>query len=259
MVALLPARAATRGVAVSHPRRRLRDSAAPCGAGPQRVADQKIVTMLPELAFNNAFVRSRFAGYEHARGRPDLRHARRCSRWRWACRPIPPVIGCHEITHYVHVQQIAGFAWFWNLFGQVYSPQIGLDPWFDEGLAVYYETKLQPGHRPARLAVLARHLRRGLRGPALQRRRSLRPAARLPRRQHYLNGSQFVRFLAERYGEDKLWKPDPRAGAIDFLPVVGEPPVLAGVRQDPVDADRRVRRRGRRQPARPRSAPRTSG
>ena len=59
--------------------------------------------------------------------------------------PDPAVIGCHEITHYVQFQQIAGFAWFWNLFGQVYTPQIGLDPWFDEGLAVYYETKLQPG------------------------------------------------------------------------------------------------------------------
>ena len=27
----------------------------------------------------------------------------------------------------------------------MYTPQIGIDPWFAEGLAVYYETKLQPG------------------------------------------------------------------------------------------------------------------
>ena len=55
------------------------------------------------------------------------------------------MIGCREITHFVQLQQIAGFAWFWNtLFGNLYTPQIGLDAWFDEGLAVYYETLLRP-------------------------------------------------------------------------------------------------------------------
>ena len=48
---------------------------------------------------------------------------------------------------------------------------------------------------------------------------------------------------------------DSRPGAIDLLPAVGQRPVLAGVRQDAVDADRRIRRRGRRQPSRPRTRP----
>ncbi len=120
--------------------------------------------------------------------------------------PDPAVIGCHEITHYVHGEQIAGFAWFWNLFGQVYSPQIGLDPWFHEGLAVYYETKLQPG-----TGRLAWPFWRGAFAAGFAGRRfSGGDLSSLQRDFHagsyYLNGSQFVRFLVDRYGEDKLWK-----------------------------------------------------
>jgi hypothetical protein len=40
----------------------------------------------------------------------------------------------------VHVQQTAGFWGTWNsLFGHLYTPQIGYDPWFFEGLATHYE------------------------------------------------------------------------------------------------------------------------
>jgi len=170
------------------------------------VADQKIIAVLPELAFNNAFVLPRLAGYETLAVVPTYNTLDEFAL-EFGLPPDPGTIGCHELTHYVHFQQIAGFAWFWNvLFGEVYSPQIGLDPWFDEGLAVYYETKLQPGAgRLAwpfwRGAFAAGFAGRRLHGGDLSEFQRDFYAGN-----HYLVGSQFVRFLADRYGEDKLWK-----------------------------------------------------
>jgi hypothetical protein len=169
------------------------------------VSDQKIVAILPELAFNNAFVSPRLAGYETLAVVPTY-NTLDAFALEFGLPPDAAVIGCHEITHYVHFQQIAGFAWFWNFFGEVYTPQIGLDPWFAEGLAVYYETKLQPGTgRLAwpfwRGAFAAGFAGRRLRGGDLSVfQRDFHAGS------YYLTGSQFVRFLADRYGEDKLWK-----------------------------------------------------
>ncbi len=121
--------------------------------------------------------------------------------------PDPGAIGCHEITHYVQLQQIAGFAWFWNcLFGDVYTPQIGLDPWFNEGLAVYYETKLQSG-----IGRLAWPFWRGSFAAGFAGKRINGGDLSVFQRNfhgghQYLVGSQFVRFLADRYGEDAVWK-----------------------------------------------------
>jgi hypothetical protein len=169
------------------------------------VADQKIVAILPELAFNNAFVSPRLAGYETLAVVPTYSTLDAFSL-EFGLPPDPAVIGCHELTHYVHFQQIAGFAWFWNMFGNVYSPQIGLDSWFDEGLAVYYETKLQPGTgrlawpfwRGAFAAGFAGRRFHG--GDLSEFNRDFHAGM------HYLSGSQFVRFLADRYGEEKLWR-----------------------------------------------------
>ena len=89
------------------------------------VSNQKIVAILPELAFNNAFVTPRFSGYESLAVVPTYDTLDMFSL-EMGLPPDPAVIGCHEITHYVQFQQIAGFAWLWNLFGRLYTPQIGL-------------------------------------------------------------------------------------------------------------------------------------
>ena len=193
-------------MAVSHAHRGLRRlTCARAAHVHNSVADQKIVAILPELAFNNAFVTPRIAGYETLAVVPTYDTLDMFSL-EMGLPPDPAVIGCHEITHYVQFQQIAGFAWFWNLFGQVYTPQIGLDPWFDEGLAVYYETKLQPG-----TGRLAWPFWRGSFAAGFAGRRFNGGDLSVVQRDfhagsYYLIGSQFVRFLAERYGEDKLWK-----------------------------------------------------
>ena len=133
--------------------------------------------------------------------------------------PDPAVIGCHEITHYVQFQQIAGFAWFWNLFGQVYTPQIGFDAWFAEGLAVYYETKLQPGSGRLAWPYWRGSFAAGFAGKRFHG-GDLSVAQRdFYAGSYYLNGSQFVRFLADKYGEDKLWKLIGVQGRSIFFPL----------------------------------------
>lgn len=169
------------------------------------VADQKMVVILPELAFNNAFVAARVTGYETVGVVPTY-NTTDLFMLEGGIPPDPAIIGCHEITHYVHLQQLAGFSWFINtLFGQVYTPQAGLDSWFDEGLAVYYETKLQPGvgrlswpfWHGAFAAGVAGHRING--GDLSFANRDFFGG------NNYLIGSEFISFLAGRYGEQKLW------------------------------------------------------
>ena len=169
------------------------------------VADQKIVVIVPELALNNAFVSPRFAGYETLAVVPTYNTLDSFSL-EMGLPPDPATIGCHEITHYVQFQQIAGFAWFWNLFGQVYTPQIGIDPWFAEGLAVYYETKLQPGTGRLMWPLWRGAFAAGFAGKRFNGGDLSVFQRNFHAGSHYLAGSQFVRFLADRYGEDKLWK-----------------------------------------------------
>ncbi|MEO8214065.1 MAG: hypothetical protein ABI560_12765, partial [Myxococcales bacterium] len=170
------------------------------------IADQKMVVMLPELPFNNAFVAPRILGYDTEAVIPTYNTVD-LFLLEMGLTPDPAEIACHELTHYVQFQQIAGFAWFVNAaFGATYSPQIGLDAWFDEGLAVYYETQLRtstgrlrsPFWRGAFAAAFAGKRINGGDLHALNR--------DFHAGNHYLVGSQFVRFLADRYGEDRLWR-----------------------------------------------------
>jgi len=169
------------------------------------VADQKMVVILPELAFNNAFVAARVYGYETVGVVPTY-NTTDLFMLEGGIPPDPAIIGCHEITHYVHLQQIAGFSWFINtLFGEVYTPQDGLDSWFDEGLAVYYETKLQPG--VGRLAWPFWHgaFAAGVAGHRINGGDLSFANRDFFGGNNYLIGSEFVSFLAGRYGEQKLW------------------------------------------------------
>jgi len=166
--------------------------------------NEKMVIAMPDAPFNNAFVLAEFAGYEHASVIPLV--ATLDLTTEFGLVPDPGIIGCHELVHYVHLEQIAGL---WKLidtlFGYVFTPQIGFEPWFDEGLATHYEAALTPGiGRPAwpifTGMFAAGYAGRDINGgdlSALGRRASVG--------HHYLVGTMFVRFLAERYGELPLW------------------------------------------------------
>jgi hypothetical protein len=170
------------------------------------IADRRLTLIMPDLTFNNAFTVPIIGGYEPFAVVPTYQTIDAFSL-EMGLPPDAGTIACHELTHYIQFNQVAGFAWLVDqVFGEAYTPQLGFDGWFDEGLAVYYETTLQPGvgrlawpfWNGAFAAGLAGHRLQG--GDLSQFNRDAFMG------NHYLVGSHFVRFLAERYGEWDLWK-----------------------------------------------------
>jgi hypothetical protein len=119
-------------------------------------------------------------------------------------------VSCHEAVHDVQLAQTEDFWAIVNVVGgNIASPNAFLEPWFLEGLATYYESRLgrtagrpnSPLWRGMFEALLDAHS--GELAPGL-----LSGANRevVPFGGPYLVGQRFVAFLAERYGEDKLWE-----------------------------------------------------
>lgn len=181
------------------------------------LADRRMTLIIPEVTFNNAFVTPPLLGYEPIGVVPTYATIDAFSL-EMGLPPDPAAIACHELVHYVHIQQIAGLARILNLlFGELYSPQLGVDAWFFEGLAVHYETLLQPG-----IGRLAWPYWNGLFAAGVAGRRLNGGDLSSLNRDfdvgnHYLVGSHFVRFLADRYGDGLLWTlVDKQARAIFF-------------------------------------------
>jgi len=120
--------------------------------------------------------------------------------------PDPGVIGCHESVHYVQLLQAGGIhRFFTTVFGSGYTPQLGLEPWFHEGVAVYYETKLQGGIGRLGTPYYEGILAAGVAGRKING-GWLHYLNREPTHGgHYLVASFFVDWLARTHGERKLW------------------------------------------------------
>jgi hypothetical protein len=165
----------------------------------------KMVVVMPEVAFNNAFVSGPNAGQEPYSVIPTFNTFDFTTEL--GLPADPSYVGCHEIVHYVHLLQVGG-AWRWlnEVLGNLLSPQYGLDGWFIEGLATYYESRLQPGVGrmawPAWRGMFhAGVAGRGVDGGDLS---VYKRASQWGNSYHV--GSFFIEFLVERYGEDKLWR-----------------------------------------------------
>lgn len=166
--------------------------------------DRKFVIVMPDSPFNNAFVAPGALGYEEVSVIPA--HSTLDFTTLFGLPPDPGLIACHELTHYVHVQQTAGFWGTWNsLFGHLYTPQLGYDPWFFEGLATHYEARLTGVGRPV-WPVFTGMFAAAYAGKPIGGGDMSAFARMAPTGHHYLVGSMFVRFLAERYGERPLWQ-----------------------------------------------------
>ncbi len=168
-------------------------------------ADQKMTVVIPDVPFNNAYVQPSFLGAESTTVIPTSNTFDFSTEL--GIPPDPSYIGCHEIVHYVQLLQASGFwGWINRYLGDTMTPQIGIDSWFIEGLATYYESRLQPGTgRMAwpvwRGAFHAGYAEKRINGGDLS-------VFQRPFHfgHHYLVGSHFVEFLAKRYGEEALWK-----------------------------------------------------
>jgi hypothetical protein len=171
------------------------------GSGP---AAAKSIFVLPRMPLNNAFVDPMQFGREQIAVIPEYDTAALFLPLNLP--PDPVAIGCHEMVHDVAYRQVAGIPRaIYHTFGHLFSPQAGLDAWWHEGLAIYYETRLTglgrlddkyfQGVFAAGVADLT------INGGWLHflNREPLFGA-------QYLVGAQFIDFLATRYGHQALWK-----------------------------------------------------
>lgn len=132
-------------------------------------------------------------------------------------------IACHEMFHFAHYEQTHGF---WDVvntvFGPVLPPQTFLERWFTEGVAQYYEGRLQRAvgrpHSPLYRGSFDSFV--ALRGGAIGGgdlslfQRELNPYSGA-----YLTGLHFIEWLVGKYGEDQLWSVMDLQGRSVFSPL----------------------------------------
>ncbi|HEX3760160.1 MAG TPA: hypothetical protein VHW23_15695 [Kofleriaceae bacterium] len=167
--------------------------------------DKMVVTM-PDTSFNNAFVAPGVLGYEPVSVIPTVTTLDFTTEF--GLLPDPGIIACHELTHYVHFSQVAGF---WSgldlVFGPLYTPHAFVDPWFSEGWATHHEAKLSPGTGRPMWPIFtgifaAGYAGQHIHGGDLSEHGRLAP---VDIGHHYLVGTLFLRYLTERYGEKAVW------------------------------------------------------
>lgn len=182
----------------------------------------KALIYLTTAEYNNAYVLPSVLGYEQYMLLPVHTSLELFNWFELGLTDIGDV-SCHEAVHYVQLQQTEGFWWLINAIGgQVYSPNASMETWFLEGLATYYEGRLGEdvgrSHNPIwRAMFLSGIASRGV---------ELRPGDlnvtnrdMLPFGGNYLTGMHFVEYLANKYGEERLWQLiDVQANSI-FSPV----------------------------------------
>lgn len=159
--------------------------------------------------FNNAYVSGQYLG-EPLLALNPLSFTDELSHWYGLGGAEAGDTACHEMFHYAHFEQVHGF---WDVantvLGNVMPPQAFLERWFTEGVAQFYESRLDrsvgrsfsPLYRGSFDSFVA--MRRGrLGGGDL----SLYQRELSPFGGAYLTGLHFVEWLASKYGEDKLWE-----------------------------------------------------
>ncbi len=176
----------------------------------------EVPVYLPELEFNNAYVA--FApGMEPHIVVPTFFTANIFGDFGFT--PSASAVGCHEMIHYVHLTQVHGtFGWINRVFGPSINPQIGLDLWFFEGLATYYESQLVEGVGRYGSPVWEAFFAAGVAETSIDGGRMSAFDRTIPYGPHYLVGSHFVAYLADTYGEERLWQVVDRQGSSFFFP-----------------------------------------
>lgn len=165
----------------------------------------KMVVVMPDFAFNNAFVSGPGGGQEPYSVIPTFNTFDFTTEL--GLPSDPSYVGCHEIVHYVHLLQVGGpWRWINAIFGDVLTPHVGLDAWFTEGLATFYESRLQPGVGRMAWPMWRGMFHAGVAGEPIEG-GDLSTFMRASQwGNHYHVGSFFIEFLVERYGEEKLWR-----------------------------------------------------
>lgn len=178
----------------------------------------KLVIVIPDSPLNNAYVSPNAGGNEAHSLLPT--HFTFDFTTELGLPSDPSYVGCHEVVHYIQTLQVKG-PWHWadGAFGALISPQIGIDAWFAEGLATYYESALQKGTGRMAWPVWRGAFHAGYAGKTIRGGDFSTAQRPYSWGHHYLVGSHFVSFIADRYGEDALWKLVEKQGASWLFPV----------------------------------------
>jgi hypothetical protein len=171
--------------------------------------DDKLLVVMTSADFNNAYVSPMIPGQPQQMVLPE--HVT-LELFHWFGLGTADVgdIACHEAVHYVQLEQVGGVWGVLNtITGGSLQPNIFTETWFLEGLATYYEGRL--GARVGRpfspvfrgwwesgVASDVDGLNPGYLNPDHR--------AVLPFGANYQTGFAFVEYLAETYGEQKLWE-----------------------------------------------------
>lgn len=167
-------------------------------------ADRKLDVVFPDLPLNNAYVMPAAAGEPVS---VIATHSTTDVFSLFGLPPDPGFIACHEVVHYVQSLQVSGVPGFLvDVFGDAYTPQVGLDSWFWEGLAVYYETRLQGGGGRLGSRYWNGVFRAGVTGRGIDGGDLSDLHRQTPYGSHYLVGSHFIDWLARKHGPEKLWQ-----------------------------------------------------
>lgn len=172
---------------------------------PRKRQVDKFTVIMPEVEFNNAYVMPGIAGSDVHMVVPTYFTADIFAQMGMA--PSPSFISCHEVVHYIQAEEVHGIPGFLNtVFGRLYTPQLGLDVWFWEGIATYYETALQPGQGRMASPFWRQTFASGVAGKAIGGGDLHASKREIPFGAHYLTGAHFIEYLVDTYGEEKLWK-----------------------------------------------------
>ena len=168
----------------------------------------RALLFLTSANFNNAYVGGQALG-EPLHSVDPLSATWEMFDWYGLSVADPGDIACHEMFHYAHFEQIEGLWRYVNLIvGPIVPSQVFLERWFTEGVAEYYEGRIERAsgrpHSPMYKGSFDSFVAaRGgdLGGGDLNIfQRELYPSSGA-----YLTGLYFVEWLAKTYGEEKLW------------------------------------------------------
>ncbi|MCL2258992.1 MAG: hypothetical protein FWC28_04220 [Proteobacteria bacterium] len=170
---------------------------------------KRMLVFLTSANLNNAYVSGEYGGVPLHTVNPLFLTSETFHWYNMSGGDVSEVV-CHEIFHYVHFEQTRGiWRWFNLIFGPQVSPQASLERWFTEGVAQFYEGRLKhPAGRPHSPYYYALfHSGIAARKGKLYE-SDLHPQTRelLPASGAYLTSLFFVEYLAETYGEEKLWE-----------------------------------------------------
>jgi len=169
----------------------------------------KLVAYLTTAHFDNAYVQPPFVGLPPQMVLASQMTLELFDLFDFGTNGIPD-IACHEAVHYVQFQQTYELWWLVDLIlGDVYAPNFMPEGWFLEGLATYYEGRLDR-HVGRPHSPLWRGLFESivvLRGGDLEPGDLVATNREfLPVGANYLVGEYFMKWLAKTYGEEKLWE-----------------------------------------------------